>query len=308
MQVERMLKITVSICICTRKRSSGLRHLLQSIAEMNLPDESIYTVQVMVVENDSEERSRFVIQEFEKLSHIQIRYFLETNQGLCYARNRSVRESKGVTFCVFVDDDQTVDSNWLIELLRCQKEFNCDAVYGTNPPIFERQVEKFVKEFHTPSLYKYGLSLKAAPTNSLLIKYDIINRFDGPFDLRLNFLGGEDIFLTESIVRGGGVIISNPNAVAYEIVPLDRTFISYLIRRSFRNGNTYSNVFLLVDRSFADKLMRFFNLLLRFAYGIIISIPLLLFYSPNRFKGFLKITFNLGGLFGFFHYKMKFYK
>lgn len=302
------MKEIITICISTRNRKEGLIKLLNSISKMDLPDYKKYEIRVVVVENDSIDKVSQVVDSFRENTSFEIKYFLETNQGLCYARNRTVLEAHNSTFCVFVDDDQIVDSKWMVELVKCKEEFDCDAVYGSNPPIFEKEIPDYMQNFYKHIYQPYGSILNYAATNCLLIRYDLLINEEGPFDLRLNFLGGEDMLLTTNLVKKGCRIISNPNAVAFEMIPSERLNFSYIIKRSIRNGNTNANFQILGNKSIFNRLKLFTRYFIRLIFNLITFIPRFIFDRRNRLESFSKIFYNSAAIFGVFSLKVDFYK
>ena len=296
----------ISICICTRNRQEGLKNLLESLDRMHItPDMDI---RLIVVENDKENHTEKIINEFLTKSKFSISYFLEPRQGIAYARNRSVKEAYGSDFCCFVDDDQVVHPNWLVELVKCQREFNADGVWGSTPPLFNNnKIPSYIRQFHNPEIYAYGTIVKRAYTGCLLLRKELLDRINGPFDLRLNFTGGEDTYLTYLITNIGGVIRYTPNAIAYEIIPESRTTIKYIIKRTYRISNTGLFVESLIDKNKAgwNALPR---LIMRFCRGLLIVFPFLLFGKSNKLIGIEKIADAVGGFLFILGSKNKFYK
>lgn len=297
--------IQISICICTRKRTAGLQTLLGSFEEMQIPCNT--SISVIVVENDSENFSESIIKEFSLKSKFKIRYFLERNQGIAFARNRSVKEAGDCDFCCFTDDDQVVASDWLKELLKCQNEFNSDGVAGPTLPSFDKEVPAYIKHFHTPKTYQYGTIVNSAFTGCLLLRKKYLNLIEGPFNVRLNFTGGEDSFLTKQVIDLGGIIRYNPDAIAYEIIPQNRTTIKFVINRSFRIANTGLFVRALREKDF-NRLAALPRVLMRFGNGLLILIPFLIFGKENRLIGLIKITKAVGGFSFILGRKNQFYK
>jgi len=295
----------VSICICTRKREDELKKLLESIENMHRPDNIV--VSIVIIENDLSNYSEHIVKEFSSRSEYSIRYFLEKNQGISNARNRSVKESSSADFCCFVDDDQIVDSEWMVELIKCQMEFNADGVTGPNPPVFPEDVPSYIEKFHQPLEYSYGSIVETAFTNCLLLKKEFLDNIKGPFDIRLNFTGGEDSYLTFLISKMGGIIRSNPNAIAYEIVPSKRTTIKYILKRQYRISNTGIYVKLLKKEK-TKKVQFLPRLLMRFGLGLLIAVPFFIFGKINKLKGLLKISDAVGGFIYIIGKENKFYK
>lgn len=297
----------ICICICTRNRQEGLKKLLDSLFKMQTPSGT--KIRIIVVENDLKNYSENTVKVFSLKCKFILSYFLETSQGVAFARNRSVREANESDFCCFVDDDQVVASDWLVELIKCQREFNCDGVWGSNPPIFDNEVPSYISNFYkSPSyLFDYGTIVTYAATNCLLLRKEYLDRIEGPFDLKLNFTGGEDILLTSKITKLGGIIRCNPLAIAYEIVPSNRTTIKYIAKRSYRNSNTAYFIQSLVDSNF-NKIKVFFRLIMRLTLGILIVIPFFLFGKSDGLKGVIKICDAVGGFSFLLGSKNQFYR
>ena len=297
--------IKICICICTRKRTQGLRNLLESFDKLVIPSGT--DVKIIVVENDSENLSEGLVRELAVSSKFKIDYFLETNQGLVYARNRSVKEAGDCDFCCFTDDDEYVQSSWLMELLRCQMEFNADGVAGPTYPVFKKEVPDYIKDFHLPDTFEYGTIVTSAYTGCLIMRKKYLDMIEGPFDVRLNFTGGEDINLTYSISMLGGVIRFNPEASAYEDYQEDRSSIKYIIKRTYRNSNTglYARY---LRNPIHFKIKALPRLMLRFGNGLIILLPLILFGGRNKLKGLIKIVNAIGGFHFILGKQNKFYR
>ncbi len=297
--------ISIAVCISTRKRPDGLRGLLKSINEILLPaDVFLYLV---VVENDLDQYSAGIVNEFSKESRYPVSYHLEPNPGISFARNRSVKEAGNCDFCCFVDDDQVVDANWLNELLKCQREFNSDGVSGITPPLFEKEVAEYVRFFHNENSEPYGTILNQAATGCLLIRKNLLDKISGPFNLKLNFTGGEDFYLTYLISLNGGIIRKNPNAISYEIIPEERTTIRYIIRRTVRTANTKVIVKALINPKFS-KWEVVPRMILRFLNGFLLLLPCLFFCKAEKLKGIFKISYSIGELGFILGRKTRFYK
>lgn len=284
--------IKISVCICTKDRHDRLLGLLDSLEKMQIPAD--VSLSIIIVENDIANRSQKLVEEYSAESKLKINYYLETRRGLVYARNKSVREAGGCDFICFTDDDEIVTPIWLVELLRCQREFNADAVAGPTYPIFNKRVPEYIMDFHTPRIPRYGEIIDIAFTGCLLIRKSCLDRINGPFNEKFNLTGGEDIYMTHMVSESGGVIRYNPDAIAYEIFPPDRANIRYVLRRAYRNSNTG-----LYVRSFWNvshyKIKVLPKLFMRFFYGLIIAVPLYIYGGNRKLDGLIKIVNSVGG-------------
>lgn len=297
--------INISVCICTRNRQEGLKKLLDSFE--NLKIHSGVVVRVVIVENDSKSFTENLIRGHSQKSRYKIDYFLEPKRGIVYARNRSVAEAGECDFCCFTDDDQVVTSDWLTELLRCQNEFDADGVAGPTKPFFSRNVPSYIEKFHQPDTYEYGTIVKSAFTGCLLLRKKILDMVDGPFDVRLNFSGGEDSSLTKKVSELGGVLRFNPDAVAFEIIPENRTTIKFIIKRTFRISNARLYINSLDDKNFKKRSV-LPRIVMRFCNGLLLLIPFMVFGKADRLKGLIKIVNAIGGFAFIFGKQSQFYK
>ena len=121
----------LSVILCTYNRERYLYNVLHSVAAGTLPPSEY---EIVLVDNNSDDGTVGECERF-KADHPQVtlRYFMERNQGLSYARNRGIREAQGDVL-VYVDDDALVNP----EYLQTYAEFfgrNKEAVAAGGPII-----------------------------------------------------------------------------------------------------------------------------------------------------------------------------
>jgi len=103
----------ITLIICTYNRCDSLAATLESISHSTLPEGIEW--EVLVMDNNSSDRTREVVEEFSRRHPDRFRYLLEPRQGKSYALNSGVQDARG-DIVVFTDDDVTVDPNWLQNL------------------------------------------------------------------------------------------------------------------------------------------------------------------------------------------------
>ncbi len=106
-----MAKITV--IICTFNRCQSLAKALDSVATITLPESEEW--EVLVVDNNSRDQTRDVVEDFCRRYPNHFRYLFEPRQGKSWALNSGIQEARGDVLA-FVDDDVTVESTWLQNL------------------------------------------------------------------------------------------------------------------------------------------------------------------------------------------------
>ena len=105
--------MNVSVILCTYNRSESLAKALASIAQSRVP-ESIQW-EVLVVDNNSRDATRSVVEEFCRRDPSMFRYLFEPQQGKSCALNAGIQAARG-EILAFTDDDVTVEPTWLQNL------------------------------------------------------------------------------------------------------------------------------------------------------------------------------------------------
>lgn len=117
-----------TVIVCTYNRAHNLPRCLGALARMR--DVERIAWEVLVVDNNSSDDTPATVRQLSaQLQTIEIRYTREAQQGLNYARNRGIRESRG-RFFAYVDDDIQVSPEWLAALYDNFTANDADAVGG----------------------------------------------------------------------------------------------------------------------------------------------------------------------------------
>lgn len=103
----------ISAVLCTYNRSASLAKALASVAASEVPASVGW--EVLVVDNHSTDETRSVVESFCKKYPGRFRYIFEPRQGKSFALNTGIREASGDVLA-FVDDDVTVEPDWLYQL------------------------------------------------------------------------------------------------------------------------------------------------------------------------------------------------
>ena len=149
--------MVLSIIICTYNREHFLRLCVDSILNQSEKHQFNKDIEIIIVDNNSKDKTKNIVENFQISSKTKIHYFLEKRQGLSYARNCGVSESKG-DFIAFVDDDATINNEWLDVLLRGIKTIDVDVFGGPIFPKFEVECPEWIdksyfrSEEHTSEL------------------------------------------------------------------------------------------------------------------------------------------------------------
>ncbi len=287
----------ISCCINTHKRPALLKKLLQSLDNQLLDPN--WELEIIIVDNDTLEEGRPVVDEMVKTSTLNIKYYTQPIKNISITRNKGVEMAKG-DLIMFIDDDGYADNRWIFEMANCLKKYNADGVFGTVYPYFDKGVpELFIKgKFFDRLIQNTGEPSKYKRTTNCLIKKDVLNTISGPFDPKDGLTGGEDANLFEKIQRNGAKLVFCKEGVVYDHVPFNRANIKWLTQRKFRTGKGFTSIKLKHSDSFVAKSYYFLKPVLFLfisLFVLILSLP----FQIQRTRWFLHLVSNIGHLAAF---------
>lgn len=231
----------ISVCICTFKRPSALQSLLESLSRQSLHPQLF---EIIIVDNDENGSAAGVVKVFKK-SHIDrsIVYAIECQRGISYARNKTVKLSRG-KLLAFIDDDEVAHPHWLSNLLMQIELDQSDAVFGPVLPKYPENTPSWIiqSNFFERPRFQSGAILKWNDTrtgNALIKAKWARRRYPSPFKSELALTGGEDTDFFRWISCNNGFFTWCDTAEVSELVDGCRLQISYMLKRSFRQSALY---------------------------------------------------------------------
>jgi glycosyltransferase involved in cell wall biosynthesis len=120
-----------SIVIATYNRAQDLRETLASLADLRSDGQW----EVVVVDNNSPDNTREVVEEAARTFPVDLRYLFEREQGRSPALNAGIRAARGRIIAT-TDDDVRVPSDWLDRAAEGLERLRCDYVGGRVLPIW----------------------------------------------------------------------------------------------------------------------------------------------------------------------------
>jgi glycosyltransferase involved in cell wall biosynthesis len=238
--VQNCAVTTVAVCIATLHRPVGLRALLESLAVLQVPDD--VDLGIVVVDNDSAASARDLVTGYRERVPGRLIYVVEDQPGIPFARNRAIAAAGIVDWYAFVDDDETVATDWLVELLRVARGYDADVVTGTVLPRFVQTPPAWVRDggFFERPRFPTGTTISYARTSNALVAGHLLTSSERPFNEALARSGGSDTHFFQRVRLGKGKIVWADDAVVQESVPASRVRAQWLVKREYRRGNTLS--------------------------------------------------------------------
>ena len=214
--------------------------------------------EVIVVDNNSTDNTRDVVEACLARGHSNLRYVPEPRQGVSYARNTGIANARA-PIVAFVDDDVLVANDWIATIKRAfDNNPAIDCVGGKVSPHWKTTAPEWLTRDHWMplGLQDYGDSpLLIGAVNPLcLVSANLACRrsiFEeiGTFDIHLqrvkDGIGSvEDAELLERCWRAGRLCLYVPDLIVTTEVPSER-----LTKKYHRRWHTGHGHFLAISRS-----------------------------------------------------------
>lgn len=241
MAAVKAATLTFSIVLCTRNRASLLATALESIRRLDYPSDAC---ELVLVDNDSSDNTRQVVDAFAESAPFSVRYVHESKLGLSSARNRGLREARG-RYVFFTDDDQEVDERVLTEHERVAVAHDAVAQQGSIQLRFSHGQPEWLRG-DLAGLLGRTQDVPEGPTDidlfggNLIFRRDLFDTIE-PFrvDLGKGQAGySEDTELSERLRAANIPIIFAPTAVIYHVIGPDRASRRFLVQNSFEKGRS----------------------------------------------------------------------
>jgi glycosyltransferase involved in cell wall biosynthesis len=240
--------ITITVIVCTYNRCDLLPKTLDSIATQTVPEP--FTWEVLVVDNNSSDQTREVVENFCVKDPARFRLVSEQQQGLSYARNAGIRNARG-KILAFTDDDICVESGWLWNLTSLLHSGEWAGAGGVIVPVCSGTLPNWLPldDFHTLGVFAgFYLGATDGPLTrppyggNMAYRRETFERYGG-FRVDLgrtgtNLQGREEIEFANRLLDSGEKLRYEPTAVVRHLVPECRMTKSYVLRWYCCNGQS----------------------------------------------------------------------
>lgn len=289
--------IQISVIICTYNRDKYIYQTLEHIAQNDFPVEDY---EIILVNNNSTDRTASECGRFQKAyPNIPFHYFLETNQGLSFARNRGITEAHG-EILVFLDDDAFMGKDYLQQLGSYLEQYPAAAFGGKIIPEYENgQAPRWMSKwsYSWVSALDKGDEVCLFQGKSYPIGANMgFRRTDIPsgyFNTALgrnkgNLMGGEEKDIFNRMKTREASIYYFPGIAVRHMIPENRTTLSYIRQLALGIGMSEQVRTLKISR--ASYLKRLFSEAIKWAASCLLCLAYTLKLTPQ--KGTVLIYFR----------------
>jgi cellulose synthase/poly-beta-1,6-N-acetylglucosamine synthase-like glycosyltransferase len=198
----------VTIAVPAYQAQDTIEKCLESLLVQDYPPDDM---EIVIVDNRSTDNTASLVKKY------PVKYVHEETRGVCFARNRALRESRG-DFIAYTDSDCFAEKDWISQLARAFDDEKIGGVGGhVEPYPSNNLIEQYIakKEILTQeSMFrKKEFSPPFFITANVMYRTRILREIGG-FD---NFFttAGEDADLSWRVAGAGYKLKLQPNAIVY---------------------------------------------------------------------------------------------
>lgn len=231
----------VSVVISTYNRSDVLPRALDSVLHQEAGD---VRYEVLVVDNNSTDGTREVIESYVRRGHANLRHLFEARQGVSHGRNAGIAQARA-PIIAFTDDDMEVGPDWVAQIKDAlDRHPEVDYVGGKALPLPGREFPPWLTPAHwSPvALFDYGEARVyvnsenglCLGTGNSAFRLEVFRKI-APFSPE--FTRAQDHELQLRLWRAGGQGLYLPGLVVFTDVPADRLTKRYHRQWHSRRGS-----------------------------------------------------------------------
>lgn len=244
---KQQSSILLSVVVATYNGADYIGRCLESFTKQSVDQDKF---EVIVVDNNSSDHTSQIASEYVD-QHTNFILLKEKQQGVSYARNLGISNSRGKYIC-FIDDDAYADTNWLKNILSAFENVNPQPAviggeilpyYTTDKPAwfhdkYEIRTRGNKPRFLSPDECKSGF-----PESNFNVRKEILDE-TGYFSTDFGPKGEKMIFGEGSEMSGRisskyPYFWYDPGIFVYHIVPERNMSVKYILSRKFETAYMY---------------------------------------------------------------------
>lgn len=240
--------LTLDVVIPTYNRSCLLKKTLASIRNAIVPDH--VSLGVIVVDNNSTDDTRAVVESEMPGFYGRLRYLKEMQQGRSFALNAGI-SSSGADLIGMIDDDEEIEANWIVEIARNFADPTLDFLGGPCLPSWgDLECPDWVPLSHGGLIgwivqsdrdfaygrdgHAYMVGGNAVIRRATLERVGLYHTGLGRTKTKVN--GGEDLEMFGRLMAGNAKGRYSTRLIIHHHIPAARLNRTFFRRRSFWDG------------------------------------------------------------------------
>ena len=236
----------ITVVLCTYNRCQTLRRALDSAAGLTVPESVDW--EILVIDNNSSDGTPKIVEEFCGRYPGRFRYLFVPQPGKSHALNAAIRHAKG-EILAFMDDDVTVEPNWLQNLTAALHTGEWAGAGGRIIPEWSRSAPRWLSPgawYVSGPLVQFDLGdearvLSEPPFGTNMAFRKAMFEKHGDFRVELGPRPGseirnEDTEFGSRLLAAGERLRYEPSAVVYHPVQENRIEKKYFLAWWFHKG------------------------------------------------------------------------
>ncbi|MDB5594152.1 MAG: glycosyl transferase family 2 [Hyphomicrobiales bacterium] len=231
---------TIDVCICTYRRESVSDTLRSVAAQSGLPAST--HVRIVVADNDETPSAESLLRGLADELGIDLLYVHAPARNISIARNACL-DAATAPLVAFLDDDLIATPHWLTALVEKADATGADVVFGPVKASYPQGSPGWARaaDLHStlPTILPDDTIVTGYTCNVLMRSATV-----GPlrFKPELGRSGGEDTLFFHTLSRDGARFVFADEAIMREEVNPARINLKWLVKRSFRAGQTHARI------------------------------------------------------------------
>lgn len=245
----------VSVVIPTYNGAHRLPRTLDAFAQQRV--EPAFRWEVVVVDNNSADRTRDLVERWTARFPAPLVYAFEPVQGANCARNRGIALSRG-EIIAFTDDDASPSPDWIDSILKSIHKWEADGVGGRILPLWIAPPPPWLGDRHlwaalavrdsdrlsqvsldSRGRFYEGVEIWGA---NMAFRRSLFSEL-GPFDPTIGhrghkLVGGDEVEFVRRALLSGHVLVYDPDLLVWHRVSSDRTTPWFYRRKWFYIGES----------------------------------------------------------------------
>ncbi len=241
------MTVSYTVALCTHNNADRLKRTLEDLTKMQTPEAPW---ELLIIDNGClDSTPQFLIHYLWPKSW-QVRVVREEKLGLSNARNRAIVESQG-EYLIFIDDDETVDPDWLcayerLILAKSPDAFGgriCVIIEDMRPPWLSDELLGFLGELNRMDkiapLVDPGTSFNGGNFGIRKSVCESIGKFDAMLGRKgKDNTGGEEVDFYHRLLYAGMKVWWTPEAIIHHRIQANKLKRSYFHDLHYRQGLT----------------------------------------------------------------------
>ncbi len=293
----------IFLCILISKKNHKFLHLLlKSLNSLKINFNHKLNI-IFIIQKKDFFLKKFVKKKLSK--NIKYKIIKSSKNSIPYSRNLYLNyiRKKKFKYGGFLDDDCTLDENWLINMIKFININKCDIIGGPQRHIVKKKKFKIFFDLIEPKR-ENGRIVDWIATNNSFFNSRAIKNNQIIFDELLTSYGGSDQLFFKLLSKKNYVIRWNSNSIVYENYQPNREKNKWFFQRNLRYG--YSGN--IIDFKIYGGPIGIIIILLKIIFLMIQSLTFLCIpLNYNYLKSYFSLVRVLGRIIGLFNYNPKKY-